>query len=226
MKGSVVEEIVADGGYAIVDRFLTPSSWSRPQVKITPKGGIIHWTANIGKGADAPATRNYFEGLNDRFASSHTIGDDRIIIAALPYLPGQAEMAYHVGALSYRTDRFGSYPNDSTLGHEMCVNADGNFRESYKRAVWVMAHWSHLYRWNPQTAVARHYDITGKGCPLPFLEELFDDAYVRSLGYTPTQIEWIRTNLHIDGVQGEALWKAYVQDVSELTDILNEGESR
>ncbi|MCG6197354.1 hypothetical protein H1215_09215 [Anoxybacillus sp. LAT_38] len=44
----------------IVDMLLTNKN-ARPGTKITPRGLVIHWTANEGKGADAVANRNYFK---------------------------------------------------------------------------------------------------------------------------------------------------------------------
>jgi hypothetical protein len=161
--------------------------------------------------------------LKDTYASAHTIGDCQTIVAALPFQLDEAEMAYHVGAKSYRTSHFGAYPNNCTLGHEMCVNADGNFRESYKRAVWVMAYWCYLYGWDATCNVMRHYDVTGKPCPLPFVDQVFDDHLCAGIGFTEAQTAWIRENLHIDGLQGEPLWVAYLSDIADLTEILREG---
>lgn len=186
-------------------------------------GGVIHWTGNIGRGANAWANRNYFDSLRDTYASAHTVGDDTTILAALPCLNEEVEMAYHVGAASYRTSYFGTYPNACTLGHEMCVNADGNFRESYKRAVWVMANWCFQFGWDADSAVMRHYDVTGKPCPLPFTDVVHDNRQCAALGFTEAQTAWIRDHLHIDGLLGEALWRAYKSDVADLTVILREG---
>jgi hypothetical protein len=218
---SIVQEIIDDGGYRIDDYFIDPSKWTRPQVSIYPTGGIIHWTGNIGYKANAVANRNFFNRRTGTYGSAHIIGDCESIIAVLPYLPGSAEMAYHVGANTYFTSYFGTYPNSRTLGYEMCVNRDGNFRESYKRAVWTMAYWCFIYGWNPQTDVMRHWDITHKDCPLPFLDLIFDDYHCRSKGWSDEEIQWMRENLHIDGVQGEALWQQYRSEVCELVDIMN-----
>ncbi|MDF2650891.1 MAG: putative N-acetylmuramoyl-L-alanine amidase [Paenibacillus sp.] len=219
---SIVDEIIAAGGYPIVPAYLTPDQWVRPEIKITPTKGIIHWTGNMNAGANSRANRNYFENLTGGYASAHTVGDDDSILACIPYLPNEAEMAYHVGANTYSGQFQNSYPNAYSLGHEMCVNKDGNFRESYKRSVWVLAYWSYLYGWDVNNDVARHYDVTRKHCPLPFIDLIFDDRFCTSIGFSHEDISWMRQNLHIDGIQGETLWIKFTQDVSQLTQILRE----
>lgn len=220
---SIVEEIASIGGYVIADDFLDPSPWCRPGFNIQPQGGVIHWTANLGWKANAKANRNYWNGLRNQYASAHLVGDSERILAALPYLPGQAEMGYHVGADTYKTNRFGAYPNRTLLGYEMAVNKDGDFRESYKRAVWGMAHLAHLYGWIPRTDIVRHYDITGKDCPLMFLDLIWDDDHCHAYGWSDESITWMRENLHIDGIQGDALFRKYIDDVAEIVLILDEG---
>ena len=107
---------------------LTKNPYSRPGKPLSKvKGIVVHWTANEGKGANAKRNRDYFESLKSGgkgYASAHYIVDDKEIILCVP----ENEMAYHVGAETYRTSRFGSYPNATTIGVEMCVNADGDFK--------------------------------------------------------------------------------------------------
>lgn len=221
---SIVQEIIKDGGYTIVDKFIKPSKWTRPQIRIKPIAGVIHWTANIRFGADAMANRNFFNNRTGDYGSAHTCGDDKEIIGCLPYMPNNAEEGYHVGADVYFTNQLGNYPNAHTVGHEMCVNKDGDFRESYKHAVWVMAFWCSIYDWNPQKNIYRHYDITHKDCPLPFLDLIYDDKHLISKGWTDADIKWMRDNLHIDGIQGDKLWTKYKSDVEELLKYMTNGK--
>ncbi|MVP00791.1 N-acetylmuramoyl-L-alanine amidase family protein [Paenibacillus lutrae] len=214
---SIVREIVAAGGYSIENAFIKPSQWVRPAAKIKPLGGVIHWTGNIRPGADSRANRNYFNSRKGSYGSAHLIGDDSKVLAALPFLPNEAEMAYHVGANRYYTQQFGSYPNAATIGYEICVNKDGSFRESYKRAVWTMAYLCLIYKWVPSRDIKRHWDLTRKDCPLPFVDLIYDDTHCHSKGWTFDDVKWMRTHLHIDGIQGEELWDRYLFEVKELT---------
>lgn len=222
-SSSISEEIVLSGGYTIEEAYLTPDKWVRPQTLINPTKGVLHWTGNINQYATDRANRNYFEGLTNGYASSQTVGDGDSILVCIPFMPNVAEMAYHVGASSYKGqfNYAGSYPNSYTLGHEMCVNKGGNFRESYKRSVWIMAYWCAIYNWDVFKDVVRHYDVTGKGCPLPMLDLILDTKYCKSVGWSDEDIKWMQTNLQIDGVQGEKLWSKYLNDVFEVKSAMD-----
>ncbi|MDH6351947.1 N-acetylmuramoyl-L-alanine amidase [Brevibacillus sp. 1238] len=164
----------------IIDMMLTNKT-ARPGTKIVPKGLVIHWTANEGKGADAVANRNYFNKPTTE-ASAHYIVDDRQIIRCLP----ETEMGYHVGAKSYKPEavaRLSSYPNNATIGIEMCVNADGDFKVMYQRTVELAADILKRYGWSVDK-LWRHFDITGKNCPAYFVS---DDFSRRFTGLTATQ---------------------------------------
>ncbi|MCY9737465.1 phosphodiester glycosidase family protein [Paenibacillus alvei] len=219
---SIATEIMKES-YKIEDMFIKDSPWTRPKQRINPKGGIIHWTGNIGKGANAQANRNFFNNRTGTYGSAHLIVDSQRLIAALPYMPNNAELAYHVGAKQYYTTQFGTYPNNQTIGIEMCVNRDGDFRESYKRAVWTMAHLCKMYGWNPLTDIKRHYDITHKDCPLPFHDWIYDVKHCMADGWSKADIEWMQANLKIDGVQGEKLWQKYKSDVGDVLNHMKNG---
>ncbi|WP_024985063.1 N-acetylmuramoyl-L-alanine amidase [Brevibacillus borstelensis] len=149
----------------ITDMLLTNKN-ARPGTKITPRGLVIHWTANEGKGADAVANRNYFNKPTTE-ASAHYIVDDKQVVRCLP----ENEMGYHVGAKQYKPEavaKLSSYPNNCTIGIEMCVNADGNFQETYRRTVELAADILKRYGWGTDR-LWRHFDITGKNCPAYFV---------------------------------------------------------
>ncbi|MEK4343281.1 N-acetylmuramoyl-L-alanine amidase [Brevibacillus sp. FSL L8-0710] len=164
----------------ITDMFLTNKT-ARPGTKITPRGLVIHWTANEGKGANAVANRNYFNKPTTE-ASAHYCVDDKQIVRCLP----ENEMGYHVGAKSYKPDalkRLSSYPNNCTIGIEMCVNSDGDFRETYRSTVELAADILKRYGWTTDN-LWRHFDITGKNCPAYFVS---DDAARRFTGLSASQ---------------------------------------
>jgi N-acetylmuramoyl-L-alanine amidase len=164
----------------ITDMLLTNKN-ARPGTKITPRGLVIHWTANEGKGANAVANRNYFNKPTTE-ASAHYIVDDKQIVRCLP----ENEMGYHVGARQYKPEavaKLSSYPNNCTIGIEMCVNADGNFQETYRRTVELAADILKRYGWGVDR-LWRHFDITGKNCPAYFVSDDFARKYT---GLTATQ---------------------------------------
>jgi N-acetylmuramoyl-L-alanine amidase len=154
----------------IIDMLLT--NHNRPKYKLIKlKGLVIHWTANINKGANALANRNYFNNTTTS-ASAHYVIDDRQIIRCIP----DSEVGYHVGSSKYTalgTNLRGGTkysPNYFTVGIEMCVNQDGDWNKTYQNTVEFSAKFlvenkltiDNLYR---------HYDITGKLCPQMMIDE-------------------------------------------------------
>ncbi|GED55182.1 N-acetylmuramoyl-L-alanine amidase [Brevibacillus borstelensis] len=164
----------------ITDMLLTNKN-ARPGTRITPQGLVIHWTANEGKGANAVANRNYFNKPTT-VASAHYCVDDKQVVRCLP----ENEMGYHVGAKSYKLDalkRLSSYPNNCTIGIEMCVNSDGDFKAMYQRTVELAADILKRYSWGVNR-LWRHFDITGKNCPAYFVS---DDVARRFTGLSASQ---------------------------------------
>ena len=85
-------------------------------------------------------------------------------------------MAYHVGAYSYCQgikESLGSYPNNSTIGLELChPDWTGRFtKETYGAAVELTATLIKQFNLNPQKDIYRHFDVTGKICPKYFVEK-------------------------------------------------------
>lgn len=150
-----------------IKEMLLTSTVTRPKKLISPRAVVIHWTANTAKGANAEANRNYFN-TTDRAASAHYIVDDHEIVQCIP----ENEMAYHVGAKTYKQEavqRLGKYPNNCTIGIEICVNEDGDWDKTYQRTVELVV--DILLRHGLFTNnLWRHYDITGKDCPKPLLD--------------------------------------------------------
>lgn len=163
---------------------------NRPGKKLKKlKAIVLHWTANEAREADATANRNYFNST-DRACSAHFIVDDRKIVQCVP----EDEIAYHVGANSYRDAGKALMegtltPNFFTLGIEMCVNADANSNFIYKNTVQLTAN---LLRKHNLTVgnLLRHYDITGKACPKQFLDDAvwnrFKEDVSKELAIVPT----------------------------------------
>lgn len=164
----------------IIDMLLTNKN-ARPGTMIIPRGLVIHWTANKRAGANAVANRNYFNNPTT-VASAHYIVDDKQIVRCLP----ENEMGYHVGAKSYKPDalqKLSSYPNNCTIGIEMCVNSDGDFKAMYQRTIELAADILKRYDWSVDK-VWRHFDVTGKNCPAYFVS---DDYAGQFTGLTAVQ---------------------------------------
>ncbi|MEF3313517.1 N-acetylmuramoyl-L-alanine amidase [Paenibacillus sp. GYB004] len=120
---------------------------------------IIHYTGNPG--ASAANHVIYFgktlPATNERYASAHYFVDpgDAILIIPLD------EQAYHA-----------SQANPYSIGVEMCIEPDGSFHlETVRRTVAIVAELCRRYELNPLRDVIRHYDVTGKHCPAPYIDD-------------------------------------------------------
>jgi N-acetylmuramoyl-L-alanine amidase len=170
----------------IQQRLLTINPFSRSGKPLTGVTGVVvHYVGNPG--STALANRNYWENLRRQsldeakaaFASAHYIvGLGGEVIQTLP----ETEMGYHVGAKTYKSgalSRLGHYPNNCTIGIELChPKADGRFNpDTYDSAVELAAELCRRYSLDPQKDIWRHYDVTGKLCPKWFVDD--PDAFER-----------------------------------------------
>ena len=143
---------------------LTVNEYSRPGTALEEVNGIVvHYVANPG--STAQENRDYFENLSstgETYASSHfIIGLDGEIIQCIPL----DEIAYA------SNDR-----NSDTIAIECChPGEDGQFTHStYKSLVKLIQYLCDAYDLEDDD-VLRHYDITGKSCPLYYVEH--EDAW-------------------------------------------------
>jgi N-acetylmuramoyl-L-alanine amidase CwlA len=178
--------------YEFREMLLTPGRGGRPGRKITPKAYVLHWTANETVGADAKRNRDYFENHPQNKVSAHYVIDDHQVVQCV----SESEMAYHVGAKSYKQlalERLSSYPNDCTIGIEMCVNRDGRFEQTYANTVDFVARRLHARGWWVDR-LWRHFDITGKVCPRFWV----DDGTAILYGFNSAQGGWQRFKADVE----------------------------
>lgn len=157
------EELVMDPfliSDAITEAYLTVNEYSRPGDKLEKINGVVvHYVGNPG--TSAQNNRNYFENLKDtheRSASSHyIIGLEGEILQCIPL----DEIAY---ASNNR--------NSDTIAIECChPDSTGEFNSyTYESLVKLTAALCKSYGLNPLTDVIRHYDVSGKECPVYYVE--------------------------------------------------------
>lgn len=159
-------------------QLLTPNGYSRPQTATDPITGIvIHYTANPG--TSAQNNRDYFEGLKDSHitkTSSHFIvGIEGEIIQCIP----TKEVA---NASNSR--------NNDTVSIETCyINEDGSYEQATYDSLVHLTAWL-MGKFNLKIdAVIRHYDVTGKLCPLYFVEH--EDAWAQ---FKQDVVDYIEAN--------------------------------
>ena len=145
-----------------VDEDLLPlNQWSRPGIALERiQGVVIHYVGNPD--TTAQANRNYFASLTsgeeETYASSHfVVGLEGEVIQCVPL----TEIAY---ASNER--------NSDTVAIEVChPDETGEFSDvTYERTVELTAWLCETFHLDPAEDVIRHYDVTGKRCPLYYVE--------------------------------------------------------
>lgn len=165
--------------------YIRINKFSRPGIKnYGIKGIIMHYTAN--NGGTARNHKDYFNNLNGVYASAHLFVDD---IEARCIIPLN-EVAYHANDIQKYVNGQPYYPlrsilgnaNYSTIGVEMCLDKNGNITEkTFQNAVKAVKELIAKYPNVTRNKIWRHYDVTGKNCPAPWVSkpselERFKDA--------------------------------------------------
>ena len=167
----------------ITEDFLTVNENSRPGIKLEKVNGIvIHYTANPGTGAKA--NRDYFESRKDqentavnKVSSHFVVGLDGEIIQCIPL----NEIAYA------SNDR-----NSDTISIECCYkNEDGSFEQATYDSVIRLTAWLCEKFGLTSEDVIRHYDVTGKLCPLYYVEH--EDAWAQFKKDVDTYLQVYKT---------------------------------
>lgn len=145
-------------------QLIQKNKYSRPGIALKEVNAIVvHYTANPG--TNALDNRNYFNNLpkinQDRqkpiYASSHfVIGLEGQIVQCIP-----------LSEISYASNE----RNNDTISIECChPDKSGKFNETtYKALVELLAYLCIKYNLSTDDII-RHYDVTGKQCPLYFVQ--------------------------------------------------------
>lgn len=154
----------------VVKNYVKVNRYTRPGLKLSGvKGIVMHWTATPG--ASALNERNYFNGTciaDKRFASAHYFVDRKEAQLIIP----ENEVAYHAHDQNRCYVSF-LKPNANTkaIGVEMCVEKNGQIHsETIQNAAEVVADLCRRYDLSTDKIV-RHYDVTNKSCPAPWVRD-------------------------------------------------------
>ena len=130
---------------------------------------VLHYTANNGDTAQNNA--DYFAGANRR-ASAHYFVDENEVVQSVR----DTDAAWHCGG-SIESDHHplrGICTNRNSLGVEMCSDIVGGkyviTAQTVDLAVQLVRQLMAKYR-IPIARVVRHYDVTGKDCPEPWVRD-------------------------------------------------------
>ena len=139
----------------ITEMFLTPSKYVRPQIKLAKVTKIaVHYVGNPN--TSALANRNYFENCGKtgaRYVSSHyIIGLDGEIIQCIP-----------LDEWSYCTNQANGY----SISIECChPDQTGKFTDATENSLAELCAFLCRKFGLTENDIIRHYDVTGKQCPL------------------------------------------------------------
>lgn len=143
----------------VIKNYLTPNEYSRPGKELKEVNAIVvHYVGNPG--TTAAQNRSYFENLKDTHATSasshYIIGLEGEIIQCVP-----------LNEISYASNN----RNKDTIAIECChPDETGQFTTAtYKSLVKLVAALCRTYDLDPETGIIRHYDVTGKYCPLYYV---------------------------------------------------------
>jgi|SRR5690625_1047275 len=117
----------------------------------TKKYIVIHETANTSKGANADAHGRLQANGNSRLASWHYTVDDKEIVQSF----SDNAQCWHAGSASY---------NRNSIGIEICVNSDGNYKKAVDKAVELTKYLMNKYGISSANVV-QHSKCSGKDCP-------------------------------------------------------------
>ena len=127
---------------------------------------VLHYTANNGDTAFSNC--KYFSGAN-RNASAHYFVDEKGIYRSVRDM----NVAWHCGSMNGYKHKY--CRNTNSIGIEMCSRIDSNGKFYIKEK--TIANAIELTKFLmekydiPVENVIRHYDVTGKMCPKPFVED-------------------------------------------------------
>ena len=141
----------------IVTDLIPSGRRNRPGYPLTgPRYITVHDTANPNRGADALAHARYLKGPEAaaKPVSWHFTVDDTRAVQHLP----TNEVGWHAG------DGPDGPGNRSSLGIEICENADGNRAQAEKNAAELIVQLLQRFGLGVE-AVVQHHRWTGKDCP-------------------------------------------------------------
>ncbi len=184
---------------------------------------VVHYTA--GRNDTAEDNGRYFarEAVG---ASAHYFVDEKTVVQSVP----DAYVAWHCGDAVYRHDHC---RNSNSIGVELCCRWDGaaySFApETVERARQLIRQLMQKYE-IPAERVLRHWDVTGKVCPAPFVGAGAENWEEFRGGLTMYQTmeqvpEWAKKTVQKLSerqiLQGEGTGLALSRDMTRLLVILD-----
>ena len=183
---------------------------------------VVHFTANNGD--TAYGNTNYFKSY--RGASAHYFVDENGIYQSIE----DKNIAWHCGAKKYKHS---TCRNSNSLGVELCSrkNSKGNFYfmdKTVDNAVELIK--MLIIKYNvPIANVIRHYDVTGKNCPEPFVRNI--KAWQNFKGRLEEKV--MKQNIKINGkvksvdaINKDGYTYIKIRDLSDILSIMYDNNTK
>lgn len=181
---------------------------------------VIHW---VGAVSSAYRNAQYFE-KEYRGASAHYFVDDSSIYQVVE----DGDAAWHCGGKTYYHKKC---RNSNSIGIEMCLTSKNTIsNKTIENTAELVQFLMKKYKIAPENVV-RHYDVTHKLCPAPFIDERKWAALKKQLvGETSSKQAYIKVkSIGADGkglaVRKKPDWNAepvvYVKNVGEVFTVVD-----
>lgn len=163
-SGTLPHRVQAHMPHWVDIQLITPNGYSRPEIELEQVNAIvIHYVGNPN--TSAQANRNYFNGLaitGETSASSNfVVGLEGEVIQCVPVY----EVAYCTGPRNF-----------DTISIEVChPDESGKFNDATMESLVKLTAWLCREFHLDADDIIRHYDVTGKLCPMYYVEN--EDAW-------------------------------------------------
>jgi N-acetylmuramoyl-L-alanine amidase CwlA len=198
----------------IVDAYLTKGKPCRPGTPIKPIGILIHYVGNPG--TSAMNNRNYFE--NNTSSSHYIVGLNGEVLRLIP----EDELSNSAGkAYAPKYEDMAKVNNKLYISIEVCHNdASGRFSEKTINALMELVQDICKRRGFKSNDVLRHYDRTGKSCPLYYVNHPEEWTRLRELCTVGTETT---VNVNVDGkvqaIPAKLINWTWYSDLSEISKL-------
>jgi N-acetylmuramoyl-L-alanine amidase len=166
----------------VTEDYISVNQYSRPKIPLEKVNAIvIHYVGNPG--TSAQANRNYFDGLSKQSGEGATYASSNFIVG----LEGEVIACVPINEIAYASNN----RNSDTISIETChPDETGKFNTVTYDSLAELTAWLCYHFGLESENVIRHYDVTGKLCPLYFVEH--EDAWETFKSDVQTRLERIR----------------------------------
>jgi N-acetylmuramoyl-L-alanine amidase CwlA len=131
---------------------------------------VVHYVGSVSTAYNNTA---YFKSINHQ-ASAHYFVDETSVWQCVE----DKDIAWHCGAEIGQSYKHAECRNENSIGVELCCKQTSASRwyfepETKRNAIWLLTYLVNRYGLT-EGQILRHYDVTGKNCPAPFVDNWYD----------------------------------------------------